>query len=511
MPWNLTVETIGYACNVATPENFATEPALSLPALVFFPGLGQTSLAIAINPTSVDAPTPISAADDDILNRDSDGEDFRCVVINIWISGNSYYPKQLRTVFDAIVAQASTWKIDITKIFMTGLSSGSIGTSGTAAIPITSGNYRDYRGLYHCSWGANRVTYPTEAVWGPAIWRDGKGTIMKGCYGENDPDVTKVVIQMGQMSDYANGIIQGQVPQPVLGADIITNGDFTTDLTGWLSKAGDSGTWAVVSNKASITTTTAAHDSDILYQAAIQELTQYDVTFFYTESAADIVGHLVSLDASNNIVETVVIPGGNTTSGNDTNTSKILQINSGAGATKIGFYFTTGAAGATMTIDDVIVTGPSKYRLWELPGLAHQTAAWGEFYGNMDDVNDDRGTCMYREVCDEEAPTVPTGLTTSNLAQNSFTVTWTPSTDASTFVSGYEIYLDGVLQATLRASVGYHPATTYNFTRLVPNTLYNITIKAIDFMDNISAPNANHGVTTLASPLALGRITNSIM
>ncbi|MCF6351909.1 MAG: GEVED domain-containing protein [Cyclobacteriaceae bacterium] len=91
---------------------------------------------------------------------------------------------------------------------------------------------------------------------------------------------------------------------------------------------------------------------------------------------------------------------------------------------------------------------------------------------------------------DTTAPTVPTGLATSNITQTSLTLTWNASTDA-VGVTGYDVYQDGVLITSVTN-------TTLNISGLTPGTSYAYTVRSKDAAGNISAASAVHNVTTVA-------------
>jgi chitodextrinase len=92
---------------------------------------------------------------------------------------------------------------------------------------------------------------------------------------------------------------------------------------------------------------------------------------------------------------------------------------------------------------------------------------------------------------DTQVPTVPTGLTSSNITTTGFKVTWTASTD-NVGVKNYNVYRNGTYIATTGV-------TNYVFTGLAANTSYAITVLALDAAKNRSAVSAPLTVTTLSN------------
>ena len=89
---------------------------------------------------------------------------------------------------------------------------------------------------------------------------------------------------------------------------------------------------------------------------------------------------------------------------------------------------------------------------------------------------------------DRQAPSVPAGLTTSEISKTSVTLSWEKSSD-NVGVSGYEVYLNGELKATVQDN-------RYTFTGLEENTTYKLSVLAKDAAGNQSA-GAETSATTL--------------
>ncbi|MHA7055643.1 fibronectin type III domain-containing protein [Aquimarina sp. M1] len=80
---------------------------------------------------------------------------------------------------------------------------------------------------------------------------------------------------------------------------------------------------------------------------------------------------------------------------------------------------------------------------------------------------------------DTQAPTVPTGLTASNVAETTVTLSWNPATD-NVGVTAYDVYQGST-------NLGEVTDTTTNVTGLTADTAYQFSIKAKDAAGNESA------------------------
>jgi len=89
---------------------------------------------------------------------------------------------------------------------------------------------------------------------------------------------------------------------------------------------------------------------------------------------------------------------------------------------------------------------------------------------------------------DTEPPSVPTNVVISNISDSSFKATWSASSDNNA-VAGYEIYVDGNLNASSTESF-------YTVTGLNPSTTYAVEVLAKDIDNNKSAKSAAIDVTT---------------
>jgi len=105
-------------------------------------------------------------------------------------------------------------------------------------------------------------------------------------------------------------------------------------------------------------------------------------------------------------------------------------------------------------------------------------------------------------VADTIPPTVPTGLIAGSITKNTFTLSWSDSSD-NVGVQCYNVYQNGTFVASTSS-------ISFGFTGLSAGQTYNITVAAVDSAGNVSAPSTALPVTTstkLASPAAPGQPT----
>lgn len=109
---------------------------------------------------------------------------------------------------------------------------------------------------------------------------------------------------------------------------------------------------------------------------------------------------------------------------------------------------------------------------------------------NFDGEVEDYTVNVQAGVADTQAPTAPTNVTASNIAQTTATISWTASTD-NVGVTGYEVFNGAT-------SIGSVTGTSANITGLTANTSYTYTVKAKDAAGNVSASSSPVTFTTLA-------------
>ncbi|CAL2080413.1 GEVED domain-containing protein [Tenacibaculum sp. 190524A02b] len=95
---------------------------------------------------------------------------------------------------------------------------------------------------------------------------------------------------------------------------------------------------------------------------------------------------------------------------------------------------------------------------------------------------------------DTQAPSVPTNLSVSNVAQTTLTLNWNASSD-NLGVTGYDVY-----QGTTK--LGTTTNTSVNITELSAGTSYIFSVRAKDAAGNISASSTAVNVTTLSNAIS---------
>ncbi len=109
------------------------------------------------------------------------------------------------------------------------------------------------------------------------------------------------------------------------------------------------------------------------------------------------------------------------------------------------------------------------------------------YWTNYNFSNNEQGTTY---PGGSSGSSVPTNLQSSNVAQTSFTLSWTASTDAV----AYDVYKDGVKYGGIFS--GSPPATSLNITGLTCGSTYSMVVYAMNSAGTWSAASAAKSVTT---------------
>ena len=118
-------------------------------------------------------------------------------------------------------------------------------------------------------------------------------------------------------------------------------------------------------------------------------------------------------------------------------------------------------------------------------GVRESQLLWN---GNDDNWQNTSAFGSLRLVGDGESPSVPTGLTASNVTETSFRLSWEASTD-NVGVTGYEVFRDGI-------PAGTTSATFLDISGLTASTSYSMTVRARDAAANWSAQSSALSVAT---------------
>ena len=117
--------------------------------------------------------------------------------------------------------------------------------------------------------------------------------------------------------------------------------------------------------------------------------------------------------------------------------------------------------------------------------------------------------CTNCPETDTTAPSVPTGLASSNITETSFDLSWTASSDPAgtncpgSGVAKYEVYLDGSLKTSVTSG------TSTTITGLSSGTTYSVKIRAVDNANNASAFTSAISVTTVSAGVPVKAVNMS--
>jgi hypothetical protein len=105
------------------------------------------------------------------------------------------------------------------------------------------------------------------------------------------------------------------------------------------------------------------------------------------------------------------------------------------------------------------------------------------YYDSIDAVGNTEVTRSKSVMVDPLPPTTPVNVQASPVDTSTADVTWTASTDASSGVAFYRVYVEGVLTGTSNS-------TTFQLTGLTAGDTYAITVSAVDNAGNASPQSA---------------------
>ncbi|KUP96720.1 glycoside hydrolase family 9 protein [Thermobifida cellulosilytica] len=160
----------------------------------------------------------------------------------------------------------------------------------------------------------------------------------------------------------------------------------------------------------------------------------------------------------------------------------------------------SGLAGYDVYLVDggqAVLVGSTTQTSYQLTGLEPATTytAYVVARDNAGNVSEQSRSVTFRTANAADAPSVPTGLTATDISATGAVLTWNPSTDHSgSGLAGYDVYRVDGGQAVL---VGSTTQTSYRLTGLSAATAYTYRVEARDNDGNRSGP-ATVSFTTLA-------------
>lgn len=156
---------------------------------------------------------------------------------------------------------------------------------------------------------------------------------------------------------------------------------------------------------------------------------------------------------------------------------------------------TTTPVSGSFTIPATASTGTTRMRV-SMKYNGVPTSCETFTYGQVEDYT----VIITGTTADTQAPTAPTSLTASNIADTSATLSWNASTD-NVGVTGYDVY-----QGT--TNIGTVTTTSANITGLTANTSYSFSVRAKDAAGNVSS--ASNTVTFTTTGGSTGNSTTTL-
>jgi len=189
-------------------------------------------------------------------------------------------------------------------------------------------------------------------------------------------------------------------------------------------------------------------------------------------SYGEVEDYTVSITTSTSDIEAPTVPT-NLSSSNITETTFILSWNASSDNVGVDAYdiYKDGVFLASTTNTGYNVSGLSESTSYGFYVIAKDAA------GNVSNASNTLNVTTVTPP-DIEAPSIPSGLVASNIAQTSATISWNASSD-NIGVVAYEVLKNGVSQGTVTS-------TTYNAMGLTIATTYEFTVKAKDAAGNVS-------------------------
>ncbi|MFT5149678.1 MAG: chitodextrinase, partial [Flavobacteriales bacterium] len=206
----------------------------------------------------------------------------------------------------------------------------------------------------------------------------------------------------------------------------------------------------------------------------------------------EVEDYTVNLEASGGDTQAPTTPTSLSAS-NTTETTVNLSWNASSDNVGVTGYevFIDGGSIGTVTGTSTSITG-----LTSATSYAFNVRAFDAAGNNSAQSNTANGTTT--SGADTQAPTTPTSLSVSNVADTAVDLSWNASTD-NVGVTGYNIFVDG-------SSIGSVTGTAATVTGLTANTSYTFNVSAFDAAGNNSAQSNTANATTTGGSGSTGVI-----
>ncbi|MEP4534129.1 MAG: M4 family metallopeptidase [Cyclobacteriaceae bacterium] len=141
------------------------------------------------------------------------------------------------------------------------------------------------------------------------------------------------------------------------------------------------------------------------------------------------------------------------------------------------------SVGGSFTVPSSSTAGTTRMRVsMKYNGIPTSCESFS--YGEVEDYN----VVIGGAAADTQAPTVPSGLASSNVTTTSFTLSWSASSD-NIGVTGYNVFSNGT-------NIGTVTGTSADITGLTASTTYAMSVSAFDAAGNVSSQSSVLNVTT---------------
>lgn len=235
-----------YDTHIAKHGGWAASPAKSNAILIFLMGSGQTSLADGL---TRDAPTPITEANNGNMIQDDGGADWPFMIAAAYVPPTaSWAVWQVRNTIQDIIDNAAALKVDVSQIYLCGLSLGGIGVHGWMFMDDQNIRFVDHedgriQAVFPASgsnWNLDSQPLEENAS------KYGRFTRLHGVYGANDPSawVSSPTASTGmpqasiRVNNYSAGYYELDAVQAVFNIDNKSGEFIYNEVLSWTGGTG---------------------------------------------------------------------------------------------------------------------------------------------------------------------------------------------------------------------------------------------------------------------------------